>query len=250
MSAHNEGQNILLFLDSDHGTIINNTPSDVIYTLNFNTGANMENYGISLESVHLPNAVYPINSNNNKLYLSENSGATLTITIPPNNYDGDEIASELQTQLNAVGTLTYSVSYDVQSKKLTASVNLPDTFGFVEGSNDIYRELGFGTLNGQVSSYVADYPLNLSGTQYVDLQADISSHNYSSNGKSNILERIPIDSSFGSIVYYQNSTSDYVALSEDSINTLEIRLLDDRGLLWELPRNAQVSMVLKLTKFV
>jgi hypothetical protein len=244
-------QSELLFLDTDHAEIIDNTPSDTIFTLNFNSGNNMSNYGISLEALQVPNIVYPINVNNNKIYFSENGGATLTATITENNYNGTTLASEIETQLNAVGTFgTYSVSYDDQSKKLTiGGLTLPDTITLTTGDNSMERELGM-SFPKTGTAITSDYPINISGTQYIDIQADVISRNYSSNGKTNILERIPIPSAFGGIVNYQNTTDDFIKLSEESINTLEIRITDDRGKLWVLPPTAQVSMTLKLTRFV
>lgn len=244
----------LIFLNSDHATKLTSSgsPSDVIYNLNFNQSNELDNYNMSIQQVTLPNSVYPINANNNKLYWSEDGGATITSTLTPNSYSGTQLATEIATQMNADSARTYTVTYDSQSKKLTftESVGLPNTFEFLTGSYNCVKEIGVdGDGSTHSTSYVADNPVYLAGTQYIDIQADISSNNYSSNGKSNIIERIPINANFGSVITYQNASDDFIKLNEDSLNTLEIRILDDKGYLWDLPSNAQVSMVLKLQYF-
>lgn len=241
----------LLFLDSNHAQLIGETASDMIFTLNFNTGNDMANYALSIQSVIFPNSVYPINANNNKIYWQEDGGGTITSSIPIKNYSATQLATELQTLFNTDTGLgrTYTVSYDTQTKKFTMgeSVGIPNTFQFVSGSNNAYDEIGIKADGGAKStSYQFDYIVDLSGTEYVDIQTDIGTNNYSSNGKSNILDRIPVGTSFGEIVAYQNTTDDFINLNEDSITTLEIRILDDKGNLWALPENSQVAMVFKL----
>lgn len=244
----------LIFLNSNDATKLAPGPSDIIFNLNFANSNDMENYAISIQQVVLPNAVYPINSNNNKLYWNEDGGATITSTITPGSYSGTQIASEIATQMNAdsIGR-TYGCTYSSITKKLTVteSVGLPNTFAFFSGSNDIITETGFdGNGSTHSTTYVANYPVYLAGTQYVDIQCDISSNNYSSNGKSNVLQRIPITANFGSVIIHQEPSDDFIRLNEESLNTLEIRILDDKGNLWDLPANAQVSAVLKLQRFI
>lgn len=240
----------MLFLDSDNAIQLNGSPSDLIFSLNFNTGNDMSGYALSIQSISVPNMVYPLNSQNNKFYFIENGGSTLTGTLTENNYTGDQFATELETQLNASGTLTYTVSYDSQNKKISFSVPLPDTFQLVDGDNNCYAEWGINISTSDLSAHISDYPVYLAGSQYIDIQMDISTKNYASNGKTNIFERIPLNASFGVILYYQNTTDDYIHLNEESIDTLEIRILNDKGKLWELPPNAQLTIVCKLSQFL
>lgn len=58
-----------------------------------------------------------IDSTNNKIDFDE-TGVTLSATLVSGTYDRDELATEIQTQLNAVGALTYTVSFD-ETDKLT-----------------------------------------------------------------------------------------------------------------------------------
>lgn len=243
----------LVFLDTRHSTTPD-SPSDCQFELNFNTANDLTNYTMSIESVSFPNAVYPINSNSNKIYWKEDGGATITSTLVTNNYTGTEITAQLQTQLNADTGLarTYTVSYDSQSKKITITCDggVPDTIEFETGDNDAYDELGFNVPTSAQTILVADYPVRLDGSQYVDVVSSIGNLNYSSNGRTNILARIPILSGFGSVVYYENDSDDLLDLVQNDMTNLEIRLLDDKGYLFDLPANSNVSYVLKLVKLM
>lgn len=243
----------LVFLDTRHSTTPE-TPSDCEFELNFNVANDLTNYSLSIESVSFPNAVYVINSTNNKIYWKEDGGATITSTLTTNNYTGDEIAVELQAQLNADTALArvYTVTYDSQSKKLTVSCNagVPDTIQFVSGDFNTYNELGYNAPTSALTILTSDYPIRLDGTQYIDVVSSIGNMNYSSNGRTNILARVPVLSGFGSIVYYENDSDDLLDLVQNDMTNLEIRLLDDRGYQWDLPANANVSYVLKLVKLM
>lgn len=65
---------------------------------------------IELISAEIPNVEYIINNDNNLLHFEETMGTTLTATIPIGNYTLSELATELQTQLIAIGSSTYTVS--------------------------------------------------------------------------------------------------------------------------------------------
>jgi hypothetical protein len=234
----------LLFLNTEYGTSVNGSPSDVIFNLNFDH--DIENMLLSVQSFNCPNLVYPINTFNNKLYFKEAGGATLTATIPAGNYDGSTILTVLKTQLEIIGILTYTVSLDQATKLL--SISATGNVQFVSGANSIYRELGFVVPTSNASSITGSYPINLSGSNHIDIQTDIGSHNYAASGKNNILFRVPLTVGFGGQIYYDNTESDFMRISTDNLRNLELRLLDDRGRPWLLPPTAIVSIVLKLTR--
>lgn len=67
---------------------------------------------ISLEliSADIPNTEYIINSDNNLLHFEETNNTELIATIPIGNYSLTTLSNAIQTQLNIVGSSTYSVS--------------------------------------------------------------------------------------------------------------------------------------------
>lgn len=71
----------------------------------------------------VPNSQTLIHNNNNKLYFKESNNETLTATLTNGNYTTiSSLATEIQTQLNIVGSSTYTVSED-DNKRIT---NLDD----------------------------------------------------------------------------------------------------------------------------
>lgn len=238
----------LVFLDTRH-SLDPTIPSDCQFELNFQAANDLTNYTMSMESVSFPNAVYPINKHNNKIYFRENGGPILTATLVYNNYTGAEFATQLSFQMTASGTSSYTIIYDSQSKKLTIDSGADNT-QLVDGSNNTYDEMGYNVDTDISTILIADYPIRLDGSQYIDVVSTIGNLNYSSNGRTNILARIPILSGFGSIVYYENDSDDLLELVQYDMVNVEIRLLDDKGNLWDLPANSNISYVFKLVKLV
>lgn len=233
----------LIFLSSEFGSQLSNSPSDIIYSLNMM--GNSRNVMLSVQSFSCANLVYPINSKNNKIYFKEAGGSTLTATISEGNYDGSTILTAIKNAMDIVGDSTYTITLNSITKKLTISAT--GNVQLVDGSSNAYKELGYEIPTSNSTSITASYPINLAGSQFIDIQTDISHNNYSSGGKSNILFRVPITVGFGNILYYENNESDYMKIDSDDLRSIEFRLLDDKGALWELPKFAVVSIVLKVT---
>ena len=236
----------LLFLDTRDS---NNpdTPSSTNWEINLPSMNNVRGFNIALQNIEIPNTVYPINSKNNKIYFAENGGETLTAALTENSYTGSTFATEIQTQLNAAGTLVYTVTWDNDAKKLTISVPLPDVFEFISGGQNAYEEMGFDdSLFTQGSSFTSDAPINISGSQYIDVITNFSTGNHSVGTTSNVLVRVPLNVSFGNIIYYEPSTDDPLFVTESNLDEVFITMRDSKGNGWDLPFNANVSLTLKI----
>ncbi len=237
----------LVFLDTRHSEtpLI---PHDTRWGLFFPIAEDISGYSIAFQNVEFPNLRYPVHTLNNQVFFAENGGGLLTATIPPNNYTGTQFAAELQTQLIAVGALDYTVTFDSQSKLLTIVADiLPNTVQFFTGQRTAMDEIaGFLLNTADLNVLLADFPIRLDGTRFVDISTDISNMNWSSSGGS-IMARIPLSVPFGNIVFYEPVTDDFIQLTERDISNVSIRLLDDRQRPFVLPQNADVSYVLKIS---
>lgn len=84
-------------------------PNEYTYTIHLN-----ETYhnavSIELISAIIPNSEYIINDSNNLFYFKESNATELLATITPANYTLSELATEIETQLNASGSSSYTVS--------------------------------------------------------------------------------------------------------------------------------------------
>ena len=243
----------LLFLDTKH-SISPNSPSDTEFVLNSDLAGTIGHSRLSLQSVGFPNSSFNINQYNNKIYFYQNpelfQSPLREATITPNNYTIALFATEIQTQMNAVmpEPNTYTVSFDEQTLRLTITNNfIAQTTQITDGPNSAGYSMGFLGAGGESTQasdpLVASHPVRLDGSLYVDVQTNIGTLNYSSNGKTNLLARIPLTAPYGTIQYYENQTDDFLQLVADDIYNLEIRLLDDKGRLFELPSNSEVFFV-------
>jgi hypothetical protein len=84
-------------------------------------GKPLENVAaVKILEATIPFTYYVINSTNNTFTLLESAGlGGGTVTIPVGNYTSSEFPAILKTALEVVGDLTYTVTYDNPSMKLT-----------------------------------------------------------------------------------------------------------------------------------
>lgn len=235
-------KNSYIFLNSQDGVGTN-------YDINFNLNIspvqnNIQN--IALVNCSFNNAVYPINNFNRTFVIVEQGPTTLTMTIPTNTYTGTEMATQLQTLLNAatVAPYVYTVSYNSQSKKLTISST--GTF-YISSLGTCLDELGMiasGTT--LVATKTSDYPVSLAGSKFVDIISSISSTNLSSNGYSNILCRIPLASSFGGLIIWESFDVSAGIHIQGEVSNIQLRLIDDKGRPFMLPQNSYSSFTFRL----
>jgi hypothetical protein len=205
---------------------------------------NVDNFIVSVDEFCITNTYYPINDNYNKIVFNEGA-ADLTATLTNGGYSGSEIAFELQTQLNAVGGDTYSVTYSNITKKITISSS--GTFKILS-SGSANDKLGFQSYSTLVASYTGDNPVNLLNSLYVDVISSMGNYNSSSSSRNNILCRIHLNQPFGSIVSFNNFTNDYLISNDESIDNIEFRLIDDNNNPYIMAPNSNWSLILKFTK--
>ena len=207
---------------------------------------------LSLEGAIIPNMKYPIN--NQSLVFYENSVATpITANLVDGFYDDADFATMLETQLNAVGSNTYTVSFDENTYRITITANLLNTIQilFDSSSTGLNQILGFqsGTSADQ-TVLTGDYPIDLSGTPYLDIELEgLSNNNMITSFISNsIIARVQLTVPFGGIQYYQSQESDdYSTVDGRYIHRMRIRLLDKNGEVWEIPETFDVNLTLRVS---
>lgn len=96
-----------------------------------------------------------IDATNNKIDFSEDNGTTtLTATLTAGTYDKTSLCTQIKTQMEAVGALTYTVSFDVDDKltiSSTAAFNI--IMNGPSRNTNIIRELYFDNdeLHGRIT---------------------------------------------------------------------------------------------------
>jgi hypothetical protein len=239
---------------------------DALWQLNMPILSQVRGWYVALETIEFPNTVYPINQYNWRITWDEYDDSatitnTLSITLAAGNYTGPALATALTAAMDAESlasgqNLSYSVTYDsVTSKKMTftydsgaGSYDANDTIVFKTAARDMYDELGLDDSSfAAAHSIEGDYPVNVSGTAYIDVISNFSHQNYSNTTTSNILVRIPLHVSFGNIVFYEPEHENRLFMSHQRMDEIRIQLRDDKGNFFELPGNGYVSLTLKAT---
>jgi hypothetical protein len=208
---------------------------------------------LTLESISLQHTMVPFSPTrcNNILYVqTTNDATTYEAVIPANNYNSTEFVTTLTSALDSATGDSWSVSYDTQSGKLTLNTNGP-TFRIVSGECSAHAEVGWDLeITGfQSGATVLHTPLNLSGTQYVDVVTNMSGLSYNSTGTYTVLVRIPVRESFGEIIIY-NSAFKHSIMTRGSMDQVTLGLRDDRGRRLGLDNNSYVSYAFMLENVV
>jgi hypothetical protein len=218
---------------------IQGTPNDFVVQLD--ATFHKQSYSPIVSQVIIKNMEYPVNTKNNKVYFYENKIDTLLIaTIPVGNYSITEFITILKAQLELVGANTYTITYNSNLSFITISAG-SDTIKLGNGS--INRILGMVNTTTFTTSLTSIYPINLAGTDYVDVFTNFDNNNYKSGkvpfGRPVI--RIPINVQFGSLIVWENRFDNNVK-SITSSREIRITLIDDNDEYLTLPDNAEVSI--------
>ena len=216
-----------------------NEPYNASWNLTNYTPGSSRDSAISLQSIILPNLVYPVNSNNNTVVFSEDGAGSFTATLTPGSYTSSEFISELKTQLDAAGANIYTVLYDSTTYKITITTS-GTSVQILEASTSL-KVLGFpSTGSADASSITSSYPIRLDGSQYIDIITSLPSGNIVSDNRP-VFARIPLAVAYGELLFHEFEVKQSLPLRHDSIITLDMRLTDDEGNSFELPINANVQ---------
>lgn len=182
----------------------------------------------------IPFTFYNITSFNNVLVITFGVGSS-TITIPIGQYSINLLLANIQTQLNAIGTGVFTVSYNPTSF-LVSIVNDTTNFSYLGLSSTINDVIGFQALNtGFSMTQIGSYIFNLSGTDWIDIVSTTltnseSKTRYSSYGGANVLARIPTSQySFGQTIFYQPFHEHQWTSRMNLQENIDLRLIDDYG---------------------
>ncbi len=210
----------------------------------------LRGFGISLVGMIFPNLVYPINEYNQMIYLTDSDGNPnpKTVTIPSANYTGATFGAAIKTALDAASLLTYTVSFDSPTEKLTISVVGPDTCEFTSGDNSAYEAMGFedALFSSGTSSITSDNPIEISGTPYIQVLTNFVGNNYSSFTNSNVLTTVPVTESFGAWVFFSNRQTQNQYVTDARIHEIKMELRDAWGNPFKLPNNAYVQLTFRI----
>ena len=217
-----------------------------------------------IDEINIPYAWNTVEAGiNDKLYFSWQmtlgSNAVYTIiTLPPKRYDGADLAAQIQTQLNASGNGTWTISYDFVSNTITFTATNGNRFRILTDEDLVVYASNFPTLNrsnpqsineiiqiSRLTGFNYNSPTNpfksgfLNLLNYQDIY--ITSGNMGSfdsqgaRGESSVIRKICVNAAWGfSIIDKLSWDSDQMSCSKLALSTLDFQLRDVNGRIIDL----------------
>ena len=214
---------------------------------------------ISVMNAQIPVSWFTVNASNNQFQYDGN-----WVTITPGNYQGNNFAAELLTQMNAAipasvssivlnqstGRLVFTF---VASRTLLFPTNI---LGGGAGTNFVYLIVGAEaneTYTG--ASITLPYPLNLLGINRLAIRSSrllISSFNSFDMAKGINLSTIPVDQPSWGLINYTNQTDlNKAVLEVKYIDLIDIQIADENNVLIDFQNtNWTIALVLEVIRNV
>jgi hypothetical protein len=194
---------------------------------------------ISLNSAIIPYSMYNIRDGvNNSIpfrYSSDNSFDE--IFIPEGNYTITTLANIIVGILNAMSSLsgTYAISFDRTKMKYTISSTISEIFlDFSSRIDTSHIELGFGKneITPNIVSLISTNVPDVNGSIHsLFIRTNLtskSSIDSQTKSFSTILGKIPIDTNFGGVLFFNpRDNTQKILVDTHVINILTIRITDE-----------------------
>jgi len=190
------------------------------------------------------NSVFNINERNNVFSFTENSTILYAI-LPPGNYTITSLISALGPLISAASTVTYMVSVNSLTSKITISTAATQ-FRLVDSQNNIFYELGFTNFSTSLAlSITANSTYDLSGLKMIYLVSSSfgMGNCISVNKNLNTICSIPITTSYLGIISYSSPNSVFISSQIDSIQSIDVQLYDERFRLLTLDRSFSITIL-------
>lgn len=210
-----------------------------------------------IKNVSIPSSsyvsIYPSSDGAPILFVLSDPSGLHNVSVTAGNYSASALATLLQSALNvAVGSVDYTVSYDINTYRYTISNNSSSNFTLFwdqvnqRNGQKVFLTYGFaGRLDG-ASSYTSTQVASASGTSYnyyIKSQAFTldKSYSYFQDKKDSVILSVPINVGPSGLIQYNDNLGRPIQLIKSNINSLDIALYDDynnlvdlNGLEWTL----------------
>lgn len=117
-----------------------------------------------LEFLDIETAYFIITPSNNSLTFTSSSGGPVTLDLTSASYDGNGLATHVQTVMNAnttltgTGTITFAVSYSSSTRKFSINAGTGKTIAYTHSSSDAGLTLGFTANKTATQTITSDIP--------------------------------------------------------------------------------------------
>lgn len=222
----------------DHN-INHSTSNYIIYFEGLNQTNNTSGYGIfnnvigfKLIKAIIPNSAYNVNTNNNHIIIQMTDETTnnINIYLTPGKYTFTELKTHLLDILNnSPHSLNFNIDSNESILKYTITNNTPFRIKWNDSNGYSYRLFGFLNINSEFTNSLQSNNVVQQSTHFVDLvipeipYITCKKNNYNKN----IIERIPLDNSLGSIIHYSNDYNLDNYFFPINIDKINIQLYED-----------------------
>lgn len=186
---------------------------------------------LTLIGVEIPFTFYIFNSTNNKLDIKVGA-VTETMTLPDGNYTAQELASTLETLLNAGSFSGFTVAFS--SITLKYKITNASNFDIIFVANNFGSYLGYVTTATKTgaNTYTSDNAANLSNDNYLliksyTLTTGLINRPINNNKESTVLFKVPIFANRGGVVFYVPPYEmTYCYRDDKSLESIDLQIVD------------------------
>lgn len=230
---------VSIYLDSSKATIVQNgeNNSNCVFNLDNVIQCPPDTHMLlGLTACQIPVTFYNITSNNNELTIQGSVNGTTNIVIPPQNYNTETLATEINSQLQAAGnniTCSFnSSSYKFKFTSLTQTLQIQNT--------TMNKELGIPPFTPFFPSnnFTCPNMCNLSGTQSIYVMVNnLSIQSLDSRAKGDlngVLSKVDVCCAFGDYIEFQQTENQFYLITDRTISHFNVSLTDDNLELLEM----------------
>lgn len=216
----------------------------------------LEGHTLFLSVLHavIPYSMYSVNTTNNILFYSENYQATpinTTIYITPGNYNSNQLASYLTTNLPRTNVTYNSITNKFTFVNTTYDFKILTAFSTCQNLIGVSTDDLYNTSIGK--SLTLAKQVNLSSTRMINIGTNLQTgciNNLRMNNQ-DILACIPVTKAPYSLIDYTNQNGFKVNLNTNTLNYINIKLLDQNGKSLELNQQFfSITLQLDIINFV
>jgi|6_EtaG_2_1085325.scaffolds.fasta_scaffold13239_5 hypothetical protein len=235
-------QHVTIIIENYQRAVKSNSATDFTYLLTqpikFSNRSHKKQYYVRIENVRCPISFYNVNSNNNVLEWTDgvSAGSSANVTITPGNYTIDELIAELQTQMNAAVSGTYTITYNDNTQKVNIAQSATSRVSTITANSTLNKVIGFD-INQTIASGGNTDGNNIAYTntmRHIKIQIpNLISNNVYANDESLVTQVqpvgliIPITEIRNEFQHYNNHHGPMMKLGNmSSIVDIRVKLLD------------------------
>ena len=227
---------------------------------------NSQSYTLLVKQVVFKNNLFNVVSSESDILSITVNTVTYTNIFEPGYYDINMLVSAIQAFLNTINP-NILISYDIQEKRLAftipaavtltingfSSITSSNTFQYQNATDRFLELIGFSeNVNKPFTGptiTVADDPVNLYGTSFVDINfigssiPTIHTHQYRNL---RTVVRVPITSKYGELEVFEPGVPITTTVELDSLDKIRIMVTDEWGNVCTAPRRTTFAMSILL----